>query len=129
MSFESDPSQAVIQLLRLEAFAPYAGGEFSVRRGSERITLSLGESKPLGGHQAGLREKFSLLFVGRDDKPLQQGMHEFSHPELGEFELFITPVWSPAAAERWYEAIINRETMSEAPLQNPETRNQTENLT
>ena len=96
--------------MRLEVFAPHVGTDFSVKRGSEAITLCLNEGKPLGGHLAAMREKFSLLFVGGTEKPLQQGTHEFDHPALGVFELFITPVMSPQSAGRSYEAIINRET-------------------
>lgn len=99
-------------LLRLEVFSPHVGTDFGVKRGGEWVTLRLSEGKALGGHQAVTREKFSLLFTGDGEKPLQQGTHEFEHPALGEFELFITPVMPREPAERCYEAIINRETMS-----------------
>jgi hypothetical protein len=39
---------------------------------------------------------------------LQQGCHRFSHPEVGSFEIFITPVVSRNRAEVHYEAVFNR---------------------
>ena len=99
------------KFLRLEVFSPHVCTDFRVKRGSEWVTVRLSECTALGGHRAEAREKFSLLFVGGHEKPLQQGTHEFEHPGLGEFALFITPVISQKPDERWYEAIINRETM------------------
>lgn len=97
--------------LRLEVFSPHVGADFGVKRGNDLVKVQLTEGKPLRGHQAVTCEKFSLLFTGGLEKPLQQGMHEFEHDMIGAFELFITPVQSPKPDLRWYEAIINRESV------------------
>jgi hypothetical protein len=96
--------------LCLETFVPHLGGGFTVLRGDEWMALDLAEATPVGGHRARECEKFSLIFAAGPGKPLQQGIHEFRHGALGTFELFITPVISPAHDVSWYEASVNRET-------------------
>lgn len=102
-------TETFIALLRHGVFAPHAGEEFRVLRGSEWVTVKLDSVTTLGGHKAVEREKFSLLFTAGEEKPLQQGMHDFEHPVLGSFNLFFTPVMSRDPAVRCYEAVINRE--------------------
>ena len=100
------------ELLRLQTFAPHVGSEFLVFRGSEWVPVTLGEAKDhrrkLGS--TGAAEQFSLIFAAGTEKPLQQGLHDFEHPDLARFQLFITPVMCPHPDVRWYEAVINRET-------------------
>jgi hypothetical protein len=54
-------------------------------------------------------EKFSLLFTGPPQMPLEQGIHRFLHPTIGIFDLFIVPV-DPEFVGCHYEAIFNRST-------------------
>lgn len=96
--------------LRLQTFFPQVDTEFSVLRGSEWVTLKLAEAKANGKPVDDGGEKFSLIFAAGPENPLQQGIHEFQHPVLGAFELFITPVMCPHRDLRWYEAVINRES-------------------
>ena len=98
------------ELLRLQVFAPWVSSEFGVWRGSERVNLRLVEAKASGGHGRGAGERFALLLVGGLEQPLQQGTHDFEHPALGAFELFITPVITASVDSRMYEAVINRES-------------------
>ena len=105
----------VEELLRLETFAAQVGTEFAVRRGSEWVMVKLAEAIAGRRHQPGRAEVFSLLFYAGPERPLQQGIHDFDHPVLGAFELFITPVLPKTDAafprsSRFYEAVINRET-------------------
>ena len=98
------------ELLRLQIFAPHVGSEFLVLRGSEWVPVTLGEVKDQRRNPASptAAEQFSLIFAAGTEKPLQQGIHDFEHPDLARFELFITPVMCPHPDLRWYEAVINR---------------------
>jgi len=103
---------SIDELLRLHTFTPHVGSEFLVLRGSEWVPVTLAEAQdrrrsPVSPSAA---EQFSLIFSAGTEKPLQQGTHEFEHPDLARFELFITPVLCPRPDVRWYEAVINRET-------------------
>ena len=51
--------------------------------------------------------QFSLIFVGRAEQPLQQGMYRFAHGSIGTMEIFIVPVGHDNRG-RIYEAIFNR---------------------
>lgn len=104
------PSRTVDELLRLQTFAPLVESEFQVMRGSEWVTVTLTEAKDKRRSPAGSGEgeQFSLIFSAGSEKPLQQGLHEFEHPDLAQFELFITPVMCSHRDLRWYEAVINR---------------------
>ena len=100
------------ELLRLQSFAPCVGSEFVVLRGSEWVPVTLTEAKDHRRNPAapGAAEQFSLVFTAGTEKPLQQGLHDFEHPDLARFELFITPIMCPHPDVRWYEAVINLET-------------------
>jgi hypothetical protein len=50
----------------------------------------------------GSEDAFALAFSSAE--PLEQGIYNLSHPELGEFDLFIAPVANGAG----YEAVVNR---------------------
>jgi hypothetical protein len=56
---------------------------------------------------AGSEDAFVLTFSGRLAQPLESGIHTLRHPDLGTFELFISPVKRPSADCR-YEAVIDR---------------------
>jgi hypothetical protein len=108
----SQTSSSIDELLRLQTFTPHVGSEFLVLRGSEWVPVMLAEAKDHRRKPASpsAAEQFSLIFTAGTEKPLQQGIHEFEHPDLARFELFITPVMCPHPDVRWYEAVINRET-------------------
>ena len=53
------------------------------------------------------QEEFTLEFRGPSDMFLGQGIRNFTHEEMGEFELFIVPVRQDAQGF-YYEAIFNR---------------------
>ena len=53
------------------------------------------------------QEEFSLEFRGPLDAFLDQGPHNFTHDQMGEFELFIVPIKQDAEGF-YYEAIFNR---------------------
>jgi hypothetical protein len=56
---------------------------------------------------AGSEDAFALAFAGPLDAALEAGTHTLSHPELGTFELFVSPVDRPRK-DRRYEAVVDR---------------------
>lgn len=53
------------------------------------------------------QECFSLIFRGPREKPLQQGMYQMHHNQLGAFDLFLVPVGRDHNGV-YYEAVFNR---------------------
>lgn len=53
------------------------------------------------------QEEFTLQFRGPLDMFLDQGIRNFTHDQMGQFELFIVPIKQD---QQWfyYEAIFNR---------------------
>lgn len=56
---------------------------------------------------AGREDAFALTFSGPRDAVLASGIHELSHPVLGRFSLFITPVGETGGGQR-YEVVVDR---------------------
>jgi hypothetical protein len=69
------------------------------------VRLTLVEVSDL--NQSGRQERFSVLFRGPLEFPLQQANYVVEHEEIGIFDLFIVPV---ARDEQGYsyEAVFNR---------------------
>lgn len=91
------------------AFSAQLGTAFQVSGGAAAVTLELGAvSPPPGGPASGGPSAFSLVFLGDELLRLDQGIHLFSHPQLGEFDLFIVPLGpSRTNARMQYEAVFN----------------------
>jgi len=53
------------------------------------------------------QEEFTLEFRGPSDMFLGQGARDFTHDQMGQFELFIVPIKQDAQGF-YYEAIFNR---------------------
>ena len=53
------------------------------------------------------QEEFTLEFRGPLNMFLDQGVHNFKHDQMGQFELFIVPIKQDAEGF-YYEAIFNR---------------------
>jgi len=53
------------------------------------------------------QEEFSIEFRGPLDMFLGQGVRNFSHEQMGQFELFIVPIRQDQAGF-YYEAVFNR---------------------
>jgi hypothetical protein len=56
---------------------------------------------------AGSEDAFVLTFSGPRSQQLKSATHTLRHPDLGTFELFISPVKRPSTA-CLYEAVIDR---------------------
>ena len=53
------------------------------------------------------QEEFTIVFRGPSDSFLGQGSRNFTHDQMGRFDLFIVPVRQDAQGF-YYEAIFNR---------------------
>ena len=53
------------------------------------------------------QEEFTIEFRGPLDKVLSQGVGNFKHEQMGQFDLFIVPVRQDAEGF-YYEAVFNR---------------------
>jgi hypothetical protein len=95
-----------------EQFARQTNTTFHVRSGSQRVKLLLVEASPFSavspdGEDAG-NEKFSLLFRGPAQPPLEQDTYQFNHPRLGRQAIFVVPIGCMDTAHCYYEAIFDR---------------------
>jgi hypothetical protein len=92
----------------------YAGltGAFAVAAGTGTQMLEFAgvEDLPIAATRPELRgndDAFTLHLRGDAANAFEQGTRPFSHPQLGEFSLFLAPV-ERAADSQSYEAIIDR---------------------
>jgi len=96
--------------LAAASYLPLVGSGFRV--GGYAFALELTAVRLLGGVSRGQalmagREHFALDFSGPADQRLSSSQHPLSHPELGSFQLFLSPVGQPGSLQQ-YEAIVNR---------------------
>jgi hypothetical protein len=104
--------------LSFETLAAQLNSVFRVRLGPARVVeLELAYAKldpgnPPVRHPGPFDdddcERFSLVFRGPRDQPLEQRIHKFEHDQIGRFELFIVPILSRDTARLHYEAVFNR---------------------
>ena len=90
-------------------FVGSCGSAFALTDVEPTIELTLTEVSPR--QATGAFESFSLLFEGPEDRPLPQGLFEFSHPGLGALEIFLVPVGVDGT--RRYEAVFNRSAVED----------------
>ncbi len=93
-----------LETLQHSSFAPLLGQAFTLQAGHE---LVLHETTLLGHRRLeALRDPFSLTFRGPQGLRLPQGIYPFSHPSLGEMEIFIAQTADgPKGSE--FEAVFN----------------------
>ena len=90
-------------------YRPLVGDVFTASKDTGTIDLTLAGTRSLGplrygpGLLAG-KEHFALDFNG--PAGMRSGLQTLSHPALGQFQLFVSPVGQPASIQR-YEAIVN----------------------
>jgi len=88
------------------AFSQHANTNFQVQvDDNTNVPLELTDVSELKLYPR--QEEFTLEFRGPSDMFLGQGIRNFTHEEMGEFELFIVPVRQDAQGF-YYEAIFNR---------------------
>jgi len=88
----------------LAAFAAQRDASFAVA-GCDGVTLTLAEALALDP-QAPDARRFSLIFHGPAQAPLQQGTYTLEHPATGALAIFLVPVARTAAGMQ-YQAIFN----------------------
>lgn len=87
-----------------ELTAAGPGGPLTLRLDAVGDVLGAATDAALRGSD----DAFALQLSGAAGADaLEQGVHVFSHPQLGAFELFLAPVDPPAAGQR-YEIVIDR---------------------
>jgi hypothetical protein len=91
--------------LKRSAYAGLTGGGFRAS-GTDLKLLSVADlaARPA---LAGSEDAFALAFSGPLGAPLESGIQTFSHPALGSFDLFVTPVDLPDG-DRRYEVVVDR---------------------
>ncbi|RJP31602.1 MAG: hypothetical protein C4527_07330 [Candidatus Omnitrophota bacterium] len=100
--------------LTYATFAPHVNTLFRITRNDRSvIDLELVEVIDQSGqhnHRSGTpqMETFSLLFRGPLGEYISQETYPFSHPELGSFRIFITPVVGKDSKGFYYQALFNR---------------------
>jgi hypothetical protein len=94
--------------LRRSAYRGLTGGAFRAG-GTELRLLSVADLAGVATQPAlaDSEDAFALAFSGPLGAPLESGIQRFSHPELGSFDLFVTPVDQPDG-DRRYEVVVDR---------------------
>lgn len=93
--------------LTLDSFTPHVGTTFQVATQDGPVAVELVAARGSPYYPDKPELCFSLLFRAAPDAPLGALTYEFSHPRLGTFPLFITPVLGKPDG-RYYEAVFNR---------------------
>lgn len=91
-----------------QEFSKHVGSEFQTTAGEREINLTLAEVKaytPLESEQPGM-ERFSAFFDGAADLLLPQRTYQLRHEQMGEFDIFLTPIGADTSHVR-YEAVFN----------------------
>lgn len=94
--------------LTQDEFSQHVGTQFTVALTESELSLTLAEVKaytPLESEQPGM-ERFSAFFDGPPDLLLQQRTYQLRHEQMGEFDIFLTPIGADANRIR-YEAVFN----------------------
>jgi hypothetical protein len=93
----------VLETFTVKTFEPLVGTPFRVHLDAGDVDLALLGVEVLKSPG----EAFSLRFGGPAQPFLGQGTRDLSHPSLGRFPLFITPI-AGGEGGFTYEAIFNR---------------------
>ena len=115
--------KASLEQVPFASFASHLNATFQVQGDSGPVVgLQLVEVGPTPAPPIQLpnafdaaNEKFSLLFSGPLDQPLEQDTYWFECPGIGRFTMFIVPIGSTETTHYYYEAIFNRPTGGPLP--------------
>ena len=84
------------------------------------VTLLSVTDRPTPAAQANspdaANEKFTLLLSGEPAVRLSQDTYHFVHPTLGEFDMFIAPLFTSNPDDNLYEAVFNRAQPGAVPI-------------
>ena len=91
-----------------QEFSKHVGTQFTVALTQGELGLTLVEAKaymPGENEQDGM-ERFSVFFDGPPNLLLQQRTYQLRHEQMGEFDIFLTPISGDGTRFR-YEAVFN----------------------
>lgn len=89
-----------------EEFTKNANTKFQVQADDKtRVEIELIKISELKLHPH--QEEFAVQFRGPSDMFLGQGVRDFTHDQMGQFELFIVPIKHDEQGV-YYEAVFNR---------------------
>src|SRR5687767_3233190 len=91
-----------------QEFSKHLATQFTVALAEGELSLTLVEVKaytPLESEQPGM-ERFSVFFDGPANLLLPQQTYHLRHEQMGEFDIFLTPISADANRTR-YEAVFN----------------------
>jgi hypothetical protein len=102
--------------LRRSSYTGLTGQSFTLASGGTLRLLSVSDVAGAAVHKSLARSEdaFVLAFSRPLDAVLEAGTYTLSHPELGAFELFVSPVGRPRR-DRRYEAVIDRSVRARRP--------------
>ena len=88
-------------------FEQYSGDDFEiVFQPDQPFTCQINEIKAgLQPQNDAQKEQFSVVFACPEAQVFDQGVYQVSHQEMGEFELFLVPVFGDAQGVQ-YEAVF-----------------------
>jgi hypothetical protein len=108
--------------LRRSAYTGLEGSTFAVAGAAPQSVRLLSISDVAGaasqGRLVGSDDAFVLTFAGGVSSPLASGIHALSHPWLGSFDVFVSPVDVPAGDQR-YEVLVDRSVGAPKPPPEP----------
>ena len=83
-----------LDALTLNTFSGFVGETFRMHAGSaDPLAVTLTEAKSLGDPpEEGMREPFSLVFLGPLEPLCSQGTYVLEHDAAGKHELFLVPI-------------------------------------
>jgi hypothetical protein len=91
-----------------DEFSKHVGTQFKIALAESELSLTLVEVKaymPGENEQDGM-ERFSVFFDGPGGLLLPQQTYLLRHEQMGEFDIFLTPISGDANRTR-YEAVFN----------------------
>jgi hypothetical protein len=91
-----------------DEFSKHVGSKFQIPLADGDFNLTLAEVKaymPGDNEESGM-ERFSVFFDGPADLLLPQQTYLLRHEQMGEFDIFMTPISGDAKGIR-YEAVFN----------------------
>jgi hypothetical protein len=102
------PAMAAAGHLRRSSYDGLVGQHFRAGQAAlQLLSVSDVAGAAVDPSLAGSEDTFVLTFSGPLEPALEAGTRMLSHPELGKFELFVSPVERPHA-DRRYEAVVDR---------------------
>lgn len=88
-------------------FEQHSADDFTIEfLAGERFPCQIEEVKSgLQAQNESQNEQFSVVFTCQDKRVFEQGVYQVSHSELGDFELFLVPVFGDDQGVH-YEAVF-----------------------